>query len=245
MSMGKYELVCQEDGEVFEDGYGLFCPSGHKGLMRTRYEVREFSPRPCKGIFKFYDWLPVRSVYGTDSCPVVFRSEKLSKELGLNDLWVGLTGYYPERDCRSMSCTFKEMEAYPTYARLRDSGGKTIVLASAGNTARAFAQIAAETGNRCIIVVPETSADKLTVTERSENVTLITVKGDYADAIALADRVVALGDFVSEGGARNVARRDGMGTVMLQFAQTAGRLPDSYFQVSEAVPAGYPRGRRP
>ena len=230
MSMGKYELVCQEDGEVFEDGYGLFCPSGHKGLMRTRYEVREFSPRPCKGIFKFYDWLPVRSVYETDSCPVVFRSEKLSKELGLNDLWVGLTGYYPERDCRSMSCTFKEMEAYPTYARLRDSGGKTIVLASAGNTARAFAQIAAETGNRCIIVVPETSADKLTVTERSENVTLITVKGDYADAIALVDRVVALGDFVSEGGARNVARRDGMGTVMLQFAQTAGRLPDSYFQ---------------
>ena len=82
MSMGKYELVCQEDGEVFEDGYGLFCPSGHKGLMRTRYEVREFSPRSCKGIFKFYDWLPVRSVYETDSCPVVFRSEKLSKELG-------------------------------------------------------------------------------------------------------------------------------------------------------------------
>ena len=67
MSMGKYELVCQEDGEVFEDGYGLFCPSGHKGLMRTWYEVREFSPRPCEGIFKFYDWLPVRSVYETDS----------------------------------------------------------------------------------------------------------------------------------------------------------------------------------
>lgn len=228
--MGEYDLVCQTGGEVFEDGYDLFCPSGHKGLLRARYRRKEFTPRPCGGLFKFYDWLPVRSAYETESCPVVFRSEPLSKELGLKNLWVGLTGYYPERGCRSISCTFKEMEAYPTYARFRDMGGKTLVLASAGNTARAFAQVAAETGGKCVMFVPEPSVGKLTVTKPSDSVTAVAVKGDYADAIAVADRVAAFDGFLSEGGARNIARRDGMGTVMLQFAQTAGRIPDSYFQ---------------
>ena len=35
---------------------------------------------------------------------------------------------------------------------------------------------------------------------------------------------------VSEGGARNIARRDGMGTVMLDAALTIGKMPDHYFQ---------------
>ena len=34
----------------------------------------------------------------------------------------------------------------------------------------------------------------------------------------------------TEGGAKNVARRDGMGTVMLDAAVTLGRIPDHYFQ---------------
>ncbi len=228
--MGEYDLVCQTGGEVFEDGYDFSCPSGHKGLLRARYREKRFAPRGCAGLFKFYDWLPVRSSYETESCPVVFRSERLSKELGLRDLWVGLTGYYPERNCKSISCSFKEMEAYPTYARFRDMGGKTLVLASAGNTARAFAQVSAETGGRCVMMVPESSVGRLTVTEPSDSITAIAVKGDYADAIAVADRVAGFDGFLPEGGARNIARRDGMGTVMLQFAQTAGRIPDSYFQ---------------
>ncbi len=35
---------------------------------------------------------------------------------------------------------------------------------------------------------------------------------------------------VPENGARNVARRDGMGTVMLDAAVTLGKMPDHYFQ---------------
>ena len=35
---------------------------------------------------------------------------------------------------------------------------------------------------------------------------------------------------IEEGGAKNVARRDGMGTVMLDAAVTIGRMPDYYFQ---------------
>ena len=51
---------------------------------------------------------------------------------------------------------------------------------------------------------------------------------DYADAIALANRVAALDGFFPEGGVANVARRAGLGTTMLAAVDTIGRLPDFY-----------------
>ncbi|MDO5853639.1 MAG: cysteate synthase [Thermoplasmata archaeon] len=229
--MGDYELICLDDGSVVEERYTLSCGTpGHSGLLRTRYASKTLDVKPHGGVFKFHDWLPVRSVIPTESAPVAFRSEGLSKELGLRNLTVAFTGYYPERGAKVKSCTFKEMEALPTYARLADCGGGTIVVASAGNTARAFAQIASETGNRCVIVVPRSAEDRISVTEDNGNAKLLAVDGDYFDAIRTADRIVALGGYVSEGGARNVARRDGMGTVMLEGALSMGRVPDRYFQ---------------
>lgn len=228
--MGAYELVCMEGGEVVEERYSLSCESKHKGLLRTRYKARQLNVRDCPGVFKFYDWLPVRSTLETESAPIAFQSEKLSKELGLDDLWIGFTGYYPERGGKVKSCTFKEMEALPTYARLRDCGGGTVIVASAGNTARAFAQTANDIGNPCVIVVPEKSKDRLSITEDRGYARLFTVEGDYADAIQMADRITAMMGYVPEGGARNVARRDGMGTVMLAGAVAMGRIPDHYFQ---------------
>jgi cysteate synthase len=53
---------------------------------------------------------------------------------------------------------------------------------------------------------------------------------DYTDAINLAGRIAKLPGMVPEGGARNVARRDGMGTMMLDAAVTIGKMPDHYFQ---------------
>ncbi len=228
--MGDYELVCLEGGEVVDERYTLSCGSGHKGLLRTRYKAKQLNVRDCRGMFKFYDWLPVRSTIDTESEPIAFQSKRLSRELGLDDLWVGFTGYYPERSGKITSCTFKEMEALPTFARLRDNGGGTMVVASAGNTARAFAQIANAIGNPCVIVVPEKSRDKLSVTENRGYARLFTVNGDYTDAIQMADRITSIMGYVPEGGAKNVARRDGMGTVMLAGAMAMGRIPDHDFR---------------
>ena len=228
--MGEYELICLEGGERVDERYTLSCGNAHKGLLRTVYRAKRLNVRDSGGVFRFYDWLPVRSTLETESEPVVFRSERLSKELGLDDLWIGFTGYYPERGGRVRSCTFKEMEALPTYARLRDNGGGTVIVASAGNTARAFAQTANDIGNLCVVVVPDRSRDRLSITNDRGFARLFTVPGDYADAIQMADRVTALMGYVPEGGARNVARRDGMGTVMLAGAVAMGRIPDHYFQ---------------
>jgi cysteate synthase len=116
---------------------------------------------------------------------------------------------------------------------LKESGGKAIVLASVGNTGRAFAHVSVLTGIDAYIVVPDSGISYLWLPEEpNESVHLIYMSpgNDYTDAINLAVRVAKLPGLVSEGGARNIARRDGMGTVMLDAAVTLGKMPDHYFQ---------------
>ena len=225
-----YSLYCVENGEEVEERYTLSCPNGHKGLLRARYKAKRLTVGPERNVFRFRDWLPVSRTFECRAGPVTFRSEALSRELGLSDLWIGFTGYYPERGAMAVSGSFKELEALPTYARLSDFSDDSVVVASAGNTARAFAEIGNEIGRRCVVVVPEGAADGMTVTEDRGFATVLAVRGDYADAIAVADRISSMSGYVPEGGARNIARRDGMGTVMLDGAVSIGRLPDHYFQ---------------
>jgi cysteate synthase len=129
------------------------------------------------------------------------------------------------------TCSFKDLEAPPTVQRLRERGdGSTLVVASAGNTARAFAEVCSLTGQPLVLFVPEKALPRMWITAKKGPVRLISVKGDYYDAITVAERVQALPGYTPEGGARNIARRDGMGTVMLQAALSIGRMPDHYFQ---------------
>ena len=54
--------------------------------------------------------------------------------------------------------------------------------------------------------------------------------GDYFDAIHLSNIACQSKHFIAEGGARNVARRDGMGTTVLSAVTTIGAIPGYYFQ---------------
>lgn len=226
----KYNLRCVEGREAVEDRYTNACPSGHHALLRTEYARERLNLRDLPGIFRFCDWLPVEEVLPLDARPVTYRSREFARELGLTNLDVGFSGYWPERGGSIPTCTFKELEAIPTLLRLQEKGAGTLVVASAGNTGRAFAQISAVTGIPVVLVVPEANVARIWTTEPADAVFLIAVDGDYSDAIEFADRLTALGPLVAEGGAKNVARRDGMGTVMLDAAVTAGRIPDHYFQ---------------
>ncbi|OPY26061.1 MAG: Cysteate synthase [Methanocella sp. PtaU1.Bin125] len=183
-------------------------------------------------MWKFYDWLPARSHTESRGATVTYRSDSLSRELDI-DLYVAFNGYWPERGAEMLTCSFKELEAPPTIVRAREHGGKAMVLASAGNTGRAFAYLSTVTGFPLIVVVPERNVERLWIPGREPgpSVRLIAVRdADYSDAIALADRIAALPGIMPEGGAKNVARRDGMGTVMLDAAVAMKAMPDDYFQ---------------
>jgi cysteate synthase len=227
---GKYLLRCPGCGRSFPDRYTLDCPSGCDTLLRTVYAERRLTLRNLPGIFRYKDWLPVEGHLRVDAGPVSYESVGLARELGLSHLTITFSGYWPERGAGMETCSFKELEAQPTVLRLREKGAGVIQVSSAGNTGRAFCQVSGLTGAPVVVVVPTAAAARLWTTVPAENVCLITVDGDYSDSIAFGREVCSLPGIVPEGGAKNVARRDGMGTVMLDGALAAGRLPDYYFQ---------------
>lgn len=164
------------------------------------------------------------------SGPVCYRSEGLARELGLKNLHICFNGYWPERGGTIATCSFKELEAIPTVIRLKERKSGVLVIASAGNTGRAFLQVSALTGTPVVVVVPESGIHRLWTTAPASQAFVIAVRGDYTDAIRFSRQICSSGHFIAEGGAKNVARRDGMGTVMLEGATAIGRMPDYYFQ---------------
>lgn len=226
----KYTLRCVQGGETVPEHYTLSCPDGHPSLLRAVYAKKQLTVQDLPGIFRFSDWLPVHGSLPVDAGPVTFRSKALSRELGLPNLYIGFNGYWPERGGTILTCSFKELEALPTVVRMQEQRPATLVIASAGNTGRAFLQISALTGIPVVVVVPETAVPRLWTTAPVNNAVVIAVKGDYTDAIRFSRGICTLPQFLEEGGAKNIARRDGMGTVMLDAAVTIGHIPDYYFQ---------------
>lgn len=232
----KYTLVCCADGHHIEDaGWTLedpdcACPS----LVRAEYENRQFNPREdLDGLYRYADWLPIKRTLKGSFPPVTYRSEGLAGELGLENLYITFSGYWPDKGARMATCSFKETEAYSVCGRLAENNERILVVASAGNTARAFAKVCSDNGIPLLISIPEDNIDALWFTEPLNDCVKIMAapKGsDYYDAIALADKVCSDPHFMAEGGAKNVARRDGMGTTLLSAVETIGRIPDAYFQ---------------
>jgi cysteate synthase len=230
--MGKFKLKCLKCGREYGQEYRLTCENDD-AFLRAEYSDKKLELRNQPGIGRFHSWLPVQEELTTDAGPITYKSEAFARELGLSNLYIGFSGYWPERGAFVKTCSFKELEAHPTMELLKETGGKAIVLASAGNTGRAFAHVSALTGTDVYIVIPESGASNLWLPEEpTESIHLISMSpgNDYTDAINLAGRIAKLPGMVPEGGARNVARRDGMGTVMLDAAVTIGKMPDHYFQ---------------
>lgn len=232
----QYTLHCCADGHRFEDqGWTLAdsacsCPS----LVRAEYENKEFNPREdLDGLYRYADWLPINRTLKGSCPPVTYKSEALAKELGLENLYITFSGYWPKIGAAMATCSFKETEAYSVCGRLTPDNDKVLVVASAGNTARAFAKVCSDNDIPLLISIPEDNMDALWFSAPLNDCVKIIAapKGsDYYDAIALADKVCTDPHFMAEGGAKNVARRDGMGTTLLSAVEVIGRIPDAYFQ---------------
>jgi len=236
--MGEYRLRCVSDRSV-QPAYSLSCPHD-SSLLRADYQARQIEPKSLPGIWRFLDWLPVQGIIAeAEGAPVTYKSRGLARELGLENLHISFNGYWPERGAKMPTCSFKDLEAAPTMQRLQERGDNpTLVVASAGNTARAFAHISLITGQPLVLFVPEKALDRMWTaasasaaeSTSSGQVRLMAVQGDYYDAIQIAEKVQSLPGFAPEGGARNIARRDGMGTVMLDATLALGKIPQHYFQ---------------
>jgi len=235
MAHTDYILQSISSGKTFKDtGWLLDAPGEEKpGLIRAIYNKKQLEVKDGEGFYKFADWLPVKDYLKGSSAPMTYKSTGLANVLGLSNLYITFSGYFPEKGIKMRTCSFKETEAYSVCARLEPEHDKILVVASAGNTARAFARVCSDNNIPLLLCVPEDNIDVLWFDEPiNDNVKLIISRSgaDYFDAIHLSNLAAQLDGFVTEGGAKNVARRDGMGTTVLSAATFIGQIPDYYFQ---------------
>ena len=154
--MDDYILECLYCSSVYKDDYQLDCDRTHEpAFLRTYYPTKKLNPLNVSGMFKFCKWLPYNKILNLGGLPATYKSETLGRELGLKNLYVFFSGYWPEKGAYMETCSFKELEVPPTIVRASEIKNDILVLASAGNTGRAFAQFLSKTGYPGYIVVPE------------------------------------------------------------------------------------------
>ena len=232
----KYSLVCCATGHRFEDaGWTLGdpqcdCPS----LIQADYEEKQFVPREdLDGLYRYADWLPISRTLKHSCAPVTYKSKGLASFLGLENLYITFSGWNPRIGAKMRTGSFKETEAYSVLARMNPDDKRILIVQSAGNTARAFAQVCSDNRIPIVICVPQDNLHDLWFRKPLHKcVKLVAAPHgcDYYDAIALGEKLATDPRFVLEGGAKNVARRDGMGTTVLSCVEKMGRIPDAYFQ---------------
>lgn len=238
----KYKVRCLGCGKTYsEDEYVTRCSNGCDAMLRTEYEQKQLEPTDkYPGLWRYINWLPVDDVDDRllehSSSFHTYRSEKLAEHLGLKNLIICLNAYRPGRQASMKTATFKDIEAELSFQRLMNSNdnGKPFVLSSAGNTGTSFIYYSNIIEYPIVLTATEEARQHRIWSYHDSNpyVTMITMHDhcDYCDAINLAGELGESGHFVAEGGARNIARRDGMGTIMLDATRLLGRLPDHYFQ---------------
>lgn len=228
--MSHYDIKCRKCGSILKETYCAFCEHCRDALLVTDYHETSFTEKKSGGIWRF-NWLPVHNPGFHQPGPVVFESKGLSEKLGLKNLYIAFNGYWPEIGAGIMTCTFKEFEAAVVLENARTNGIEGMVVASAGNTARAFAHLSTVSGFPVVIVVPRMCLFEMWYLEASLKIpTIALLDGDYSDSIDLARRIAMNYSYPFEGGVKNIAKRDGLGIVLLEAVSQIGKLPDHYFQ---------------
>ena len=109
-----YSLMNVATGRVFPDaGWMLADPESPKpSLVRAVYQKKQIDVKGSDwGFYRFADWLPVHRLLRDSATTVTYRSEGLARHLGLGNLYIAFSGYWPERGALMKTCSFKETEA--------------------------------------------------------------------------------------------------------------------------------------
>jgi len=230
--MTEYKLKCLQTEELLDDNYLLHHTDG--ALLQAAYPSKMILQNQNQGLWKYLSWLPVSHTNEHVAGTVTYKSTELGEALGMSDLWITFHGYWPERNGICPTGSFKDMEAVPTLQRLKDHGCSGMICASAGNTARAFSYFCGADNFPLIVVVSSSHQQRLWLPKghpRDSLKIVVIEDGDYYDSKVIAKELgKKLTGWQLEGSVHNVARRDGIGSLIVDAAFTINRLPQHYFQ---------------
>lgn len=237
MENGRYHLRCQGCDQTFPSGlWILHCPAcNQKALLVSEYhEPLSFEGRN-DNFFSYAKWLPYENILHLKGPKMAaIKSEVLGNAIGLDELWLLISGFAPEIGADFMTGTFKDCEAIGVLNRVNEQTNKLLIVASAGNAGRAFLELGLRHNLPSIIVMPEQARSKVSLRTASRKAPLLVLlsSAQYPDAIRLVDKAIERFSekLVREGGGYNVARRDSMGVPFLNAVRHMQSIPDWYVQ---------------
>jgi cysteate synthase len=192
---------------------------------------------PGHSLSDFSAWLPVKEAPTSwaDVKVSTYQSERLAGRLGLKNLWVIFSGYWPEHDAGLVSLSFKQLDAEVSAVRVQERDGRIQLASSAGNLGLAIAQRSISHGSPAVVLIPDKAVHEMRVlgAPSRDCLCLVTVKDAvYGDVIALTNWIQdQLEDKLLKGGAvYNIATRGGHSVTFLNAMKTIGAPPDHYFQ---------------
>jgi cysteate synthase len=237
----KYTLKCLKCGKTYsEDYYICSCENKCDALLKTVYEQKQLTiDDSYSGIWRYHQWLPIQKIdprlLEQGSCFQIYKSTKLAAHLGLENLIICLNAY---PHCHTG--TFKDLEAEVTFQRVMNTfdSGKPLVMSSDGNNAISFVYYSNVIRYPIFLFATEDARVRRiwSFSKTNPYTRLFPIYGDYYDAINLANQFSRVEGYLSEGGYRNVARRDSVGTIVLDATRLLGRIPDHYFQALGSGP---------
>jgi len=208
----RYRLRCVGGGEIVPDPAAQSCPNGHDSLLRTEYRTRRLRLAPHTGIFRYLCWLPVNRPLLPSGGAVTYRSTGLSRELGLSRLFISFSGILARTGSNSCHRFVQGARSACHHAAARrirreDPGDRL----GGKHRAGLCRDLGAVPPARWSLSSRKPQVSRLWTAVPARDLFVVAVKGDYTDAISVANALTAVPGCVPEGGAkeRGPARRHG------------------------------------
>ncbi len=218
------------NGDTVADGHPAGCPEGdfprvHYDLQRVaRLVDRDGLARGPASLWRYAPLLsaedPGAAVTLGEGWTPLLPLPRLAAPLGCAALWAKDEG-------RNPSGTFKDRGASVAVTRLRELGIGTVVHASSGNAAAAWALYAARAGIRCVNLLPADVLPASLVQSTLAGADTRVLDGPWQDSGAVVAGAAERHGWFNVGTLREPHRLEGKKTMGLEIAEQLGwTLPD-------------------
>jgi threonine synthase len=177
-------------------------------------------------LFKYRDFLPITPAtplitLGEGDTPLV-RSVILEKELGCGGLYFKLEGCNP-------TGSFKDRGMVVAIAKAVESGSRSVICASTGNTSASAAAYGARFGLEVVVIVPK---GKIAVGKLAQAIAygakIIAIQGNFDQALQIVRDLVQRHP-VTLVNSLNPYRIEGQKTAAFEVVDDLGEAPDYFF----------------
>ncbi|MDZ4765350.1 MAG: threonine synthase [Chloroflexota bacterium] len=236
------------------------CPACGENILEARYDMQQIDvaawraslqTRP-RGLWRYHEMLPLYDLrncvsLGEGGTPLL-KSRALAATLGLRNLYI-------KDERQGPTASFKDRQATVAISALKEIGVDSVVVASTGNVAIAYAAYGARAGIKVWAFFPS-----LAPVEKMREATLygaevVKIAGTYDQTKEIAARFAKRKGLFLDRGIKSVAAIEAMKTMAYEIAEQLGdeftmgtrwRAPDWFIQgVSGGMgPIGVAKGFR-